>query len=241
MKVKITKLGEGTQLPGNKIPFFLVPGYVELKISENVDATADVSIINSKAENVVISVTTKPVVDWIGFYPVLLLRPYEVKRVNFTFIPQRIKNAESEIDIVFKADDYVQNVRVKVALAFPAEGKDIIRDSQQRKGERRVEKKNPVEVRVYEPVWFYTVHVASFKTLGEAKDHLSKIPQLEPKISVILYDLDKKGLWYRVCIGLYRTKEESGRVANHFINFFGFGYSSPLMVREDVFNLNVVR
>lgn len=249
VKVKITKIGE--ELPPKQKPSFVVlPDFFELNILENIDSEFAVDVINCKQDILALTVSTTSSPEWISFQPVFLLKPFEIKKFNFVMMPYKRKNRVplEEFGIKFSSKDLVQDLKLKVSVLIsevPRDKKDVSKAKPEVVSQLAKEPEKPKEPpktveKIKESVYFYTVHIGSFKSKEEALDHVRSIPRLEPQISIVGYDFGSKGVWYRVLIGLYKSVNEASGVAKHFKEFMAFDYANPVRVEEEHFKKNVV-
>ncbi|MEM4245021.1 MAG: SPOR domain-containing protein [Candidatus Nanoarchaeia archaeon] len=247
VKVKITKIGE--DLTQKQTPsFVLFPNFFDLNIPENKDSEFSVDVVNCKQDLLAITVKSDFSIDWVYFQPVFLLKPFEVKKFKFVMKPYNRKSRATleEFGIKFSTNEFFQDLKLKVSVLISEVSQDKKEVSQAKHDvvfspvntPERLKKTSENIIR--RPVYFYTVHVGSFKTKEEALEHVRRIPRLEPQISVVGYDLGSKGIWYRVLIGLYKSVSEAAGVAKHFKEFMGFDYASPIRVEEEHFMKNIV-
>ncbi|MFH1332460.1 MAG: SPOR domain-containing protein [archaeon] len=235
-KVRFTKIGvDEKQAP--PLSFFLVPETLNVEVPYEKDTPLFVNFVNCKEEVLMVSVNPQTIPEWIRIHPAFLVRALEIKRVDFTLMPYKSKDVPQEFSITFKAKESVRNLKLTVKVSKSEKVDSLGKQEVQPVPPKEVEKK-PIEVPKVKDVVrrvLFSVHVASFKNREEALDFVDSMPNLEPKTSVILYDLGSKGLWYRVFVGLYNTHETALGVARHFKEFFGWGYALPIQVYEDSF------
>jgi len=233
--VKVTKIGvDERQTP--PLSFFLVPETLDVDVPQDKDTPLSVNLVNCKEEVLLVSVNQQTTPRWINIQPAFLVKALEIKRIDFTLMPYKLKEVPKEFSITFKAKESVRSLKLQINVV-KSEDSEAVKKEGVQPAPPEVDKK-PVEhpkVKEVVRIVLFSVHVASFKKREEALDFVDSMPNLEPKTSMVLYDLGSKGLWYRVLVGLYSTREIASGVARHFKEFFGWSYSMPLQVYEDSF------
>jgi len=71
----------------------------------------------------------------------------------------------------------------------------------------------------------FAVHVASYKTLGQASKEIAQLQKFGYKANAIETDLGSKGMWYRVYVGSYPTVAEAEAARDAILKLPGYNFA----------------
>lgn len=79
------------------------------------------------------------------------------------------------------------------------------------------------------PAFAYTVHLASFRRLADARRLSRKLGARYRGVRILRVRLPRRGVWYRVTLGWLPDRDSAGLLAR-LLRAQGFGYAEPLRV-----------